>query len=762
MSYNDTQQRKGSNFGIATPITTHNRHNKKTLQNYDDDTNKLLTQKMTGPQYIYHTNLYADDLTRMRKSLQGQKRWVYTTVGAATTPLKAATCTDKKEHICKDGINLIQCQEFFKSNINFVSSPLDKMLLELENQGLNENGNFTGPKALPTNVNGFRATTNVNSEFVCSPKAISTRVMSSLYGGLAEAKIHGKLKGSYVHIDTLNQPFHSYENICTAILRWLLVPPIFNALASDVVMIMPGDWPAQELERNIIQQGWLKSPEYLAQLFQSANKDLYDKLHKWISSEYSLTEDIEIQKQIGNAAMNIWTELGPLHIRINPPKDIFKKWYDILYNPLYHSVHGNTMPINPHMREIIFYTEVLFAAWLKIRDEALSLLLPLIERFDIASYIWLIESSMALPCWSYDVFFKNALMDQYYNLLAYSSLEAIMKKRKHYKYALPRKIWHYIHLKKSFPDLFDILCRTRTADEQIVEMANMLAAKIIKHDKDQALDKHTIDHIKLNMGAEQSAKNHRLLSEILPQYNLTRGCGGDMQKFIEAAVVIHKNLIQKMLNSLNVPKRLNATSFKITVEAWGPVLNTRKQLQKHKKDNKNKAKHLQTKLPPVPTSSVSFDCRHYGAPSWALSIINAPDSVEKNAIGCHQNNCKRIVSATNEITSSKCGHLICKQCLEDNNNNCHLCMNSFISSLVPILSHIKTESTTVKSWEEFKSKQTMADANDAEDDSDDDADDDDDDDTEINQIPTVPTVPNIIENIKKELIELKNKEKSKK
>lgn len=123
----------------------------------------------------------------------------------------------------------------------------------------------------------------------------------------SDPTIYNKLKNNFCHIDILNQGFKKYSDYAFVILTWLSVGEIFDALDAGVIMIAPGDFPAQNYERIIIEAGCIESPSYLARLLRLASEESFQKIFLRVNAmNQNLPEDGIIEKS-GNAALNIWT-----------------------------------------------------------------------------------------------------------------------------------------------------------------------------------------------------------------------------------------------------------------------------------------------------------------------------------------------------------------------------------------------------------------------------------------------------------------------
>jgi len=150
-------------------------------------------------------------------------------------------------------------------------------------------------------------------------------------------------------VDIIQQPFHSFKEICVSILTTMNAPGIFELLQSGHIFLCPGDHPKQQAGRKILRQGIVKGPKYLAKLLQTSNLTLYNSLKARVVPLCSADECAEV---IGKSAMNLRQELGPLHIKLNPPKDIFRTWFDQIFNIAFFVSTGKRMCVNPHLREV--------------------------------------------------------------------------------------------------------------------------------------------------------------------------------------------------------------------------------------------------------------------------------------------------------------------------------------------------------------------------------------------------------------------------
>ena len=166
---------------------------------------------------------------------------------------------------------------------------------------------------------------------VFDPRKMRERLQGHLYSRAAdiEKTMHAKedRRNRNVGIlDIVAQDFKSFAETGTALLTQLSVGPVWEYLEKNW-SIQVADFPAWRNMYHLIIQGVdtdirKGDPEQLAALLEISNPALFARLVE----KYACTR-IDIATRI----TRIYPVLGPLHIKINPPKNTFNWWRDILF-----------------------------------------------------------------------------------------------------------------------------------------------------------------------------------------------------------------------------------------------------------------------------------------------------------------------------------------------------------------------------------------------------------------------------------------------
>lgn len=252
--------------------------------------------------------------------------------------------------------------------------------------------------------------------------------------------------GNVILIDILEQKFHSYRDMGCSILRQLAEPTVFAALNAGHVILSVGDYPKQNMQRTFIDSGHNHpdGPIHLARLLDACNPAMFARA----LAANGLLGDPDGALTLAKAAMNIFQVQGPLHCRINPTKDFGAFFRDIMVMPLYVLIHNRKTkpPEQLRLREVAGILQILLAAWRKIRLQALECLMPIANRFDAATILWAMESTLPQICLAYDGVFKAGMHELYVESLGHLEITAILQQRKNYKFSLLLKAAQILYL----------------------------------------------------------------------------------------------------------------------------------------------------------------------------------------------------------------------------------------------------------------------------------------------------------------------------
>jgi hypothetical protein len=783
MKYDTTQQVVAGILGIGLPASTKKSHDTVKILDFERDLGNWMAKIMGIHDKVasFFSVIFADDFTRhWCKTYYGnaderKQSLVWTNVGQLTTPLPAVI--DKDQYLVSkrkevgllidETLNFVgYCGDVTRGVINkvidrapslFPDAKASMKLLPKPAQAANTTTTIPQPppQLLPTSsfdpaavlaglrndspVGGASADMSsiphLNHPHFLSKEAYRARMNITEYsGGYQFAGMK-----NYTHLKTLPQGYKKYDEFARSIMTQMEAPHQLASLRRGEVKVRPADYPGHQYEFNIINQGVIQSPEKLSALFREADPSLFEKLKSTALADGVDAGDVD--KEIGKAALNIQQEVGPLHIKLNPPKDIFRAWYDILFNPVFFDATGGCMAINPPLREILHHCECAFAGYMMIRDWLLDLLLPdCHKRADIAAYLWLFEVSLATCMVNYDAFFRNNVMDMYYCLLSFSAMEAYLKARKNYKFVILLKIENMIFLFKHHRGLFNNLCRSNFVDEKWIEQANAIINNGIKgergRDDDRALEKITL----LWSNKMHEAQQPSQLQRLVPKYDRAYSCGRPMGDMI---ALYSKRICKLALLMRECPAPYRLPRGRIYCAAFLPSLPTRKELMRVKKINKANQKNKRlsaanvTPSPPDNTNHPGFLLSQIGSSAWAQTWRRglrsfAPDAAESRG-KCGMKDC---AGELTEYAASFCGHSICLNCYS-RTNNCSSCRHVVQVGQTKLMKHSQEMMrshiiTTVRQdVPEEEPEGDREDSEDAEEPDEDDDDDDDDDDAGI-------------------------------
>lgn len=297
-----------------------------------------------------------------------------------------------------------------------------------------------------------------------SPASIRDKVDSLSYGRASHTAKERKTKSALL-IDILEQPFKSYPDVATSLLRLMACPTIFQITSNGGVLLSVGDWPKQQMERLLILQGDGRhhdddelgsGPIRLAKLLKLCSPMMYTRALEANGLDPSSEDDACV---LANALQNILQVLGPLHCRINPIKDIWKFWHSIFLGPLNMAIRKRSIYNEKQMplRDITALCEILLAGYESIRDAVRETLIPIANRFDASALLFLFESTLPLANTLYDGVYKSGLHEQYKEGLCFLQFQMLLWQRHNYKYAVLYKIasmlWHKDH---SSTELYDL------------------------------------------------------------------------------------------------------------------------------------------------------------------------------------------------------------------------------------------------------------------------------------------------------------------
>jgi hypothetical protein len=555
MAYNSVQQRKAAKLGIGLDPTTKWRHDKESLELYEQVLGEFIGKKLgiiNGGLAKFMCIVLADDFTRMWfktfwKS-GGDRNKKLTWINNCVLPVNHPAVFDvDQKSINKGPLSVDDTVAEVEKNVNYVSAPLEVIMEKkphLFSSMLAQPSQITTTPTAPVSNNHVSSSqlTSVYQHYTAihSPTSPTARHINHPYYFSSEANNFRERVTLYSQADQdcydlkslalvklIERPFHSNADSCVSILTTMTAPHMFKNLRHGLVCFNPGDLPAYRTARNILRQGVLQSPKHLASLLEMSSKELFAKLVS--IAKLDGVSDADMYDEIGKAAMNIRPELGVLHIKINPIKDIFRAWFDQLFNPVYCAAHKGKklMNANPSMREMLHMVECMYAAYHVIRPQVRQLLLPLcsLNRPDAGGFLHLFEWSMTMACVNYDTFFRTNQLELYYDLLNYSAVDAYMKNRKNYKYALLLKIENMVWLRANHAEVFHALCRTRFADERKIEEANaILATHLRARGQGNGDDTTCADDMTKIFCARMKAGNlDSLVSKIIPSYKHSYG-----------------------------------------------------------------------------------------------------------------------------------------------------------------------------------------------------------------------------------------------
>lgn len=107
-------------------------------------------------------------------------------------------------------------------------------------------------------------------------------------------------------------------------------------------------------------------------------------------------------------------------------------------------------PEKLNLRELYELETILLAGWVQIRDIALPLLEPLLWRFDVNSFVQLMEERLYTAILMYHGVFKNdSLRYPFHEGMAHLATHAPVTARKNYKFAMPDMLSQLLHLHDS-------------------------------------------------------------------------------------------------------------------------------------------------------------------------------------------------------------------------------------------------------------------------------------------------------------------------
>ena len=245
--------------------------------------------------------------------------------------------------------------------------------------------------------------------------------------------------------EVLDQPFRSYINFGTALLRTLKSRVVFDLLESYYIPDS-GDCPKHMCEDKLARQvEQPEGPAHLGAILKVCCPEYYDDIANEFLPEYSAEEQLTT---IGTRASRIVQVPPTLHPQIiNLSKDVGNFSFHFLIKPFFEMTAGVKCPVKMHIRMLRGLLEALVAAYHELRDNICSLLAGIHHRPDVDAFVNIFENTMFLTCMPYQLL-KNGESSHYYDSVAYSVLQAMCHQRKNYFPLLMRQIAQMQYFKR--------------------------------------------------------------------------------------------------------------------------------------------------------------------------------------------------------------------------------------------------------------------------------------------------------------------------
>jgi hypothetical protein len=373
------------------------------------------------------------------------------------------------------------------------------------------------------------------------------------------------------------------------------------------------------------------------------------------------------------------------------------------------------------------------------------------NRVDAGGILKLFEWSLPICMTSYDVFFRNGEMTEYYHLLSYSAVDAFLLRRKNYKTALLLKIETREFLATHHPELYRNICESRFADERYIEQANSIISNMLRGRDISGSEEEAIKIVKIGFAKRMKSMSKSSVTNSMPTYQRSLGTGrrmGDMVVFFAQRIL---DVCELLVNSA-APTRVMKTNSKgvsvatdyFRIPAFLPTLCSRKAMAEVNRCNRKLRKGgcqgpLQAYPPPNNSGHPNFGFAYFSAAHASASKTTerrrrAPDG-ERSASGCNMPGCGGNDST---FVVSFCCHSICTTC-SHRWSNCLTCQELNGDAMTKLLLETQTCLGTKITEEMVRSKAAASkqEANDGDggdgggdddDDQDDDAEDEDEED----------------------------------
>jgi hypothetical protein len=334
MKYSRSQQEAAGFFGFGLARSTRFKADKTLHVKYP-----LILEKFIAGLKIEEKMMIAleDDFSR-RLSLTNyssgsdkfrELKWIVN--GIMSTPLppvKSIKSIGDMPNYLRKVLSIDSAVQKIRNDVDYIRFPLHHII-----------------RARPHLFNVQKDNSGINP-FYFSDRALMERERPTLYSMTNQS--HSM--DAFALIDTISLSFHSYADALVSIMTTLSAPHMLSSLRKRNVVICPGDHPKQKHARKLIWQVLNVSPEYFSSLCKIADAKMYESLCQTARDDGVVEESLG--KEIGLAATHLYQELGPLHIKINPPKDIFRTWFDLFFNPVYFAATGKPLSLTPPLREV--------------------------------------------------------------------------------------------------------------------------------------------------------------------------------------------------------------------------------------------------------------------------------------------------------------------------------------------------------------------------------------------------------------------------
>ena len=193
-----------------------------------------------------------------------------------------------------------------------------------------------------------------NADSPYSNAAVGNRIKTLHYAEAAENDIKAMASSVYVE-DFLLWPFKSYGEFGRSIVGLCTSQLVFDATSKKKIVMVPGDWPAQQFTSNVIRQGFLKSPEFLGRYLhacclagktspKTGAKAVPPAVELWKKWEARCgASGTEAMSELGHRAIYLQTTIGPLHVMLNSIEDIGKQHRLTFIEPFYRAFTGQSL-----------------------------------------------------------------------------------------------------------------------------------------------------------------------------------------------------------------------------------------------------------------------------------------------------------------------------------------------------------------------------------------------------------------------------------